>query len=177
MNFYDAIVIGGGVVGSAIAFGLARQGVKVVVLDEGDDAFRASRGNFGLVWVQGKGGGRPEYQLLVRRSADEWTNLASSQACSERQRTTPPRLSCWTSTPVSFMRAYYRRAYARMDGYQMPEHFMEIPSWIPLIAGMMPPHRFRKRLHIVESLDATVEKLSHGDPDEVLLGVLCQHLR
>ena len=77
MKAYDAIVIGGGVVGSAIAYGLVRQGVKVVVLDEGDDAFRASRGNFGLVWVQGKGGGRPEYQLLTRRSADEWTKLAS----------------------------------------------------------------------------------------------------
>ncbi len=77
MKACDAIVIGGGVVGSAIAFGLARQGVKVVVLDEGDGAFRASRGNFGLVWVQGKGGGRPEYQFWTRRSADEWPKLAS----------------------------------------------------------------------------------------------------
>ena len=27
----------------------------MVLLDEGDIAYRAARGNFGLVWVQGKG--------------------------------------------------------------------------------------------------------------------------
>ena len=41
------------------------------VLDEGDVAFRASRGNFALVWVQSKGLGMPEYagwtHALVRR--------------------------------------------------------------------------------------------------------------
>jgi glycine/D-amino acid oxidase-like deaminating enzyme len=49
MEHYDAIVIGGGLVGSAIAYGLARSGQKAALLDEGDVAFRASRGNFGLV--------------------------------------------------------------------------------------------------------------------------------
>ena len=51
----DTLVIGGGVVGMAVAYGLARAGERVRLLDEGDDAFRAARGNFGLVWVQGKG--------------------------------------------------------------------------------------------------------------------------
>ena len=51
---YDAIVIGGGLVGTAVAYGLMRLGKKVVILDEGDIAYRASRGNFGLVWVQSK---------------------------------------------------------------------------------------------------------------------------
>lgn len=46
---YDFAVIGGGLVGSAIAWGLARLGPKVVVLDEGDIAWCASRGNFALV--------------------------------------------------------------------------------------------------------------------------------
>ena len=55
MDRFDAIVIGGGLVGSAIAYGLVRARLKVVLLDEGDVAFRASRGNFGLVWVQSKG--------------------------------------------------------------------------------------------------------------------------
>jgi aryl-alcohol dehydrogenase-like predicted oxidoreductase len=32
----------------AIAYGLARTGLRVALLDEGDVAFRASRGNFGL---------------------------------------------------------------------------------------------------------------------------------
>ena len=44
----DALVLGGGLVGAATAYGLAREGLKVTVLDEGDVAFRASRGNFGL---------------------------------------------------------------------------------------------------------------------------------
>ena len=49
---YDALVIGGGLVGSAVAFGLRQKVDHVAVLDEGDIAFRASRGIFGLVWVQ-----------------------------------------------------------------------------------------------------------------------------
>jgi glycine/D-amino acid oxidase-like deaminating enzyme len=72
----DTIIIGGGLVGAAVAYGLARQGEKVVVLDEGDVAFRASRGNFGLVWVQSKGDGRPEYAQWTRHSADLWPRFS-----------------------------------------------------------------------------------------------------
>ena len=74
----DVAVIGGGLVGSAVAWGLAREGARVTVLDEGDDAFRASRGNFGLVWVQGKGEGMHEYAAWTRRSADIWPELAAA---------------------------------------------------------------------------------------------------
>ncbi len=73
---FDAIVIGGGLVGSAIAWGLQREGLKAVLLDEGDLAFRASRGNFGLVWVQSKGLGAPHYQRWTRASAEAWGSLA-----------------------------------------------------------------------------------------------------
>lgn len=76
----DVAVIGGGLVGSAVAWGLARTGARVAVLDEGDDAFRASRGNFGLVWVQGKGDGMHEYAAWTRRSAEIWPELAASIA-------------------------------------------------------------------------------------------------
>jgi glycine/D-amino acid oxidase-like deaminating enzyme len=72
----DVAVIGGGLVGAAIAWGLARTGVRVVVLDEGDVAFRASRGNFALVWVQGKGLGLPEYAAWTKRSSDLWGEFA-----------------------------------------------------------------------------------------------------
>ena len=77
MTTHDAIVIGGGLVGSAIAFGLARRGLKVALLDEGDTAFRAARGNFGLVWVQSKGVGVPEYQRWSRLSSELWTGFAA----------------------------------------------------------------------------------------------------
>src|SRR6266702_2796662 len=77
MTRFDAIVIGGGLVGSAIAYGLARAGLKTALLDEGDVAFRAARGNFGLVWVQSKGDGAPHYQRWTRLSADQWPSLAA----------------------------------------------------------------------------------------------------
>jgi glycine/D-amino acid oxidase-like deaminating enzyme len=76
MTRFDAIVIGGGLVGAAIAYGLVCDGLGVALLDEGDVAFRASRGNFGLVWVQSKGVGAPHYQRWTRRSAAEWPALA-----------------------------------------------------------------------------------------------------
>src|SRR3972149_1086034 len=76
MSRYDPIVIGGGLVGSAIAYGLARGGLKAALLDEGDVAFRASRGNFGLVWVQSKGIGVPEYQRWSRLSSELWDDFA-----------------------------------------------------------------------------------------------------
>src|ERR1700676_450313 len=77
MRGFDAIVIGGGLVGTAIGYGLARAGLGVVLIDEGDVAYRASRGNFGLVWVQTKGLGAPHYQRWTRRSAEEWPRLAA----------------------------------------------------------------------------------------------------
>ncbi|NHI00413.1 FAD-binding oxidoreductase [Oceanimonas sp. MB9] len=72
----EVIVIGAGVVGSAVAYGLARQGLSVTLLDEGDRALRASRGNFGLVWCQGKGFGAPAYADITARSCREWPGFA-----------------------------------------------------------------------------------------------------
>ena len=55
LRLFDTIIVGGGLVGSAIAAGIARRGNSVAMLDGSDRDLRASRGNFGLVWVQGKG--------------------------------------------------------------------------------------------------------------------------
>ena len=77
---FDALVIGGGLVGAAIAWGLARTGAETALIDEGDVAFRAARGNFGLVWVQSKGDNRPEYAHWTRRSAELWPDLARALA-------------------------------------------------------------------------------------------------
>jgi glycine/D-amino acid oxidase-like deaminating enzyme len=76
LHAYDAAIIGGGLVGLAIAYGMSRLGARVVILDEGDVAYRASRGNFGLVWVQGKGVGKSAYSNWTQHSAREWVKLA-----------------------------------------------------------------------------------------------------
>jgi glycine/D-amino acid oxidase-like deaminating enzyme len=73
---FDIAVIGGGLVGSALAWGLARCGQRVGVLDEGDVALRASRGNFALVWVQSKGLGLAPYSAWTMRSANAWSGFA-----------------------------------------------------------------------------------------------------
>ena len=47
-----------------------------LVLDEGDTALRAARGNFGLVWVQGKGAYYEPYADWTMRSSQLWPQLA-----------------------------------------------------------------------------------------------------
>jgi hydrogen cyanide synthase HcnC len=74
---FDVAVVGGGLVGGAIGYGLARSGLHVALLDEGDIAHRASRGNFGLVWVQGKGLGFAPYSNWTQLSARRWPELAA----------------------------------------------------------------------------------------------------
>jgi glycine/D-amino acid oxidase-like deaminating enzyme len=74
---FEVAVIGGGLVGAALAFGMRRLGARLALLDEGDVAHRAARGNFGLIWVQGKGHGLPAYGAFTQHSAREWPRLAS----------------------------------------------------------------------------------------------------
>lgn len=75
---FDVAVVGGGLVGSAIAWGIAQAGKSVAVFDEGDIAYRASRGNFALVWVQSKGLGKPAYSAWTMRSANAWAGFADT---------------------------------------------------------------------------------------------------
>jgi glycine/D-amino acid oxidase-like deaminating enzyme len=73
----DTAIVGGGLVGAALAHGMRTLGADLIVLDEGDRAHRASRGNFGLIWVQGKGLGMPAYAEWTLRSARAWPRLAA----------------------------------------------------------------------------------------------------
>jgi glycine/D-amino acid oxidase-like deaminating enzyme len=77
-NEFDFAVVGGGLVGAAIAWGMSRRGRRVAMLDEDDRALRASRGNFALVWVQSKGGGMSRYATWTRQSSDAWPQLAQA---------------------------------------------------------------------------------------------------
>ncbi|WP_374306514.1 NAD(P)/FAD-dependent oxidoreductase [Dongia sp.] len=70
-------MIGGGLVGAAVAYGLIKQGCQVVLFDEGDKAFRASRGNFGLVWAQGKGAHLEDYAQWACEGVELWADFAA----------------------------------------------------------------------------------------------------
>jgi glycine/D-amino acid oxidase-like deaminating enzyme len=72
---YDFIVAGAGMVGSAIAMGLAGRGKRVLMLDGADTDYRAAKANFGLVWVQGKGYGNVHYQRLSHEAARLWPHF------------------------------------------------------------------------------------------------------
>lgn len=74
---FDVAVIGGGLVGSAVAYGLRSSVGAIAVLDEGDIALRASRGNFGLVWLQSKGYGMGAYSRWTLNSTRLWPKLAA----------------------------------------------------------------------------------------------------
>ncbi|RYG91832.1 FAD-binding oxidoreductase [Loktanella sp. IMCC34160] len=73
----DYVIIGGGVVGLSVAWGLLKRGHTVTVLDGDDGSFRASRGNFGLVWVQSKGMKQPRYAQWSQTSAAAWADYAA----------------------------------------------------------------------------------------------------
>ncbi|MGI4857192.1 MAG: NAD(P)/FAD-dependent oxidoreductase [Janthinobacterium lividum] len=74
---FDVVVAGGGLVGMAIAYGLVREGRRVAVCDGDDIGFRAARGNFGLVWVQGKGGRCLPYAQWSLGSSARWSAFAA----------------------------------------------------------------------------------------------------
>lgn len=76
MQAEELIVVGGGLLGASIAYGAARAGAPVTLLDQGDVACRASHGNFGLVWVQSKGESSARYARWCRDAPASWPALA-----------------------------------------------------------------------------------------------------
>jgi len=76
----DVVVIGGGMVGAAIAYGCVRRGATVAMIDGGDGAFRAARANAGLVFSQCKGVGMPAYAAWTRECIDLWPDFAEEMS-------------------------------------------------------------------------------------------------
>ena len=61
---FDICVIGGGFMGAAVALGLVKTGVRVLMVDRISTIYKASKANFGLVWSQSKGLGNRDYSRL-----------------------------------------------------------------------------------------------------------------
>ena len=74
----EVIVIGGGIIGISLAYGLVKQNAKVILIDKETPKHTASRGNFGLVWVQSKGRGMPEYVEWCIEATDKWPQFAEN---------------------------------------------------------------------------------------------------
>ncbi len=72
----EITIIGGGVVGLSVAMGLLSAGHRVHVLDGTDGDARASQGNFGLVWGQGKGWNFEPYARWTSDSLAAWPEFA-----------------------------------------------------------------------------------------------------
>ena len=74
----EVVVVGGGVIGVSLAYGMVKNGAKVILIDKVDNRLTASRGNFGLVWVQGKGKGMPRYVEWSIEATEKWPEFAEN---------------------------------------------------------------------------------------------------
>ena len=54
---------------------------------------------------------------------------------------------------------YYAKVYEGMPGYNKPEHYMELPLWIPVISGMA-GDRYGQQVHVVTDVEASAEQLA-----------------
>jgi glycine/D-amino acid oxidase-like deaminating enzyme len=70
----DVVVVGAGIVGCAIAYFLARRGVRVVVVERGPVPGEQSRKNWGFVRLQGRD---PLEMPLVMEANRLWRGLES----------------------------------------------------------------------------------------------------
>ena len=74
----EVVVVGGGVIGVSLAYGMVKKGAKVILIDKVDNRLTASRGNFGLVWLQGKGKGMPRYVEWCIEAIERWPEFAEN---------------------------------------------------------------------------------------------------
>jgi len=70
MNRAEIAIVGGGILGLAHAYALARRGRRVVLFERGQQARGASVRNFGMIWPIGQPAG--EMHTLALRSRELW---------------------------------------------------------------------------------------------------------
>ncbi|TAK54313.1 MAG: FAD-binding oxidoreductase [Gammaproteobacteria bacterium] len=144
-NSYDCIVIGGALVGASVAYGLGKAGLKVAVLDGDDSAFRASRGNFGLVWVQNKGAGCPDYARLSLRASRLWSDYAEElraiSGVDPAYQRSGGLTICVTADELEFYRSLNARIEHEVGGPHVPAEFLDgkaLRELMPAAAADLP---------------------------------------
>ena len=73
----DVVIVGGGVTGAAVGYGLAKRGVKTCLVDAVPTFSRASRANMGLIWCQSKALGCPQFVRWGFASSRAYGKLAA----------------------------------------------------------------------------------------------------
>ena len=73
---FDVVVVGGGVTGAAVGYGLAKRGVRTCLVDAVPTFSRASRANMGLIWCQSKALGCPQFVRWGFASSRAYGKLA-----------------------------------------------------------------------------------------------------
>ncbi len=136
---FDVAVIGGGMMGGAIAYGCASQGARTIMLDEGDVALRAARGNFGLVWSQGKGVGMPAYAAWTRVSLASWPGFAETMAAAAGQEIGYRRVGglafCVGEQELEERRDRLRRLHNQAGGPATPVRLLDRAELDALLPG------------------------------------------
>jgi FAD dependent oxidoreductase TIGR03364 len=82
MKQADVAIVGGGILGLAHAYVLARQGKRVVLFERGHRATGASVRNFGMLWPIGQPAG--EMHRMALRSRELWHEAAAAARLSYR---------------------------------------------------------------------------------------------
>jgi FAD dependent oxidoreductase TIGR03364 len=83
-NHFDVAVVGGGIVGLAVALAAVRKGKRVAVLDRSARATGASIRNFGFVTVTGQEAG--DHWARAMRSRDVWMQVAEEAGIAVQHR-------------------------------------------------------------------------------------------
>ncbi|CAE6847919.1 Hydrogen cyanide synthase subunit HcnC [Paraburkholderia aspalathi] len=140
-NSADVVIVGGGLVGASLAYGLAKQNQRVVILDADDTSMRAAHGNFGLVWVQNKGYGLGSYARWSRRAAGAWQAFAQSLI---EETGVDPKLEqrggfhlCFDDVELSKRQVRLESIRASLDG-DYPFRMIERPALEALLPGIGP---------------------------------------
>jgi glycine/D-amino acid oxidase-like deaminating enzyme len=76
----DVLVVGGGLVGLSIAYGAARKGAQVTVLDDSEPDVDPALKNSSLIWIQGKAAGQPAQAQWRRESVRQWPGFSNALA-------------------------------------------------------------------------------------------------